>query len=789
MSMSDGQVNLSLTTTGSEQVSAALQKIKSDAAALGESVESSAASWRAQAAAVDKNRETMRAAAAAENEANAVRRQGRDEISRTSDALGDSIVRLRAQKELLQDPVFVSNLKFQKELRDEINALTKAQLNEEEAVRLTTRSRRELIVLAHELSQGRYKNFAGSLMVLEEGQGGITGALKGAITMMGGPYVAAAGAAALATVGVGAAMWKASEASAEMWHHMEMLGKAEGVSAQTMMGFQYLTVGTGISTEQLGNAFARFTQHLGTNSEKMRELGITAKEPLPAFEQLMEIIKNTPDASERARIANAALGEEWRRFIPVLEKGKQGAEAAIAAMQIPEGVQRDYERANQAQVKIDQSWMAIKLHSGEAFSGMRAGFKELEASALGFIANIASHKDDVPWLDQFLNRYFSVSDSDAAKGSYKQSIQDLIGSGTNSMQQQGYSEYMESQSPKGLTDEQKNIVKGAMGILKKDDLATALSEENAQFKQSRAILMSDHASVQELDEAHHKAVETLERAHQMRLADIRKQFSKKDTASAKFVEYHDPDQADRESRLKRQHAQALADRKSEAAAAANSEKIQLGWVGALTTAQKKQHDERMAAIQKEGDLIQGYASREISQALQGKLTIRAAEEDFTAFMADQFAERVTKWIEEEIIRAAFSEGEQATQLETTQAEASTAASSWSSAAVSASIATFGGAAAAGQAAYFQALASGQIAATAMAHARGGAVFGPVNASREEAFMPLVPGRIVPSYNSQTTNNNYGGNVVNHFHFHGGDERTILRTIRNANRDRRQASRV
>jgi hypothetical protein len=75
----------------------------------------------------------------------------------------------------------------------------------------------------------------------------------------------------------------------------------------------------------------------------------------------------------------------------------------------------------------------------------------------------------------------------------------------------------------------------------------------------------------------------------------------------------------------------------------------------------------------------------------------------------------------------------------------------------------------------------------MPHARGGAVFGRTSASREEAFIPLTPGRIVPAHNS-VTNNSSTSNSVNHFHFHGADEKTILRTLRKAGIDNRNVSR-
>ena len=350
---------------------------------LNQTIESQTQNMRSQQAAIDKTSAALREASRAEEDAAKSKRVSRDETQKMSDALADSIIRLRTQRDLLADPVFAKQVQYQQSLRAEIDQMTKA----EEVSTLTTKQRKEGIVALREVMRGNFTQLSGTMMVLEEGEGGVGAALKGFTAMLGGPYVVAAGLATVATVGVAAALWKASESEAEMVHKSELLGQTLGVSGEAIRGFQYLAVGTGVTTEELGRVFGIFEKNLGKNSEKFRELGITARDPLEAFEQVMDRAKGMGDAVERNTFLNEALGRGWEKIAPVIMQGGDAAKEAIEKMRIPEDVLANFERANKAQIEIDKSFLSIKLHAGEAFSGIRAGFKELEADGAKLAEN------------------------------------------------------------------------------------------------------------------------------------------------------------------------------------------------------------------------------------------------------------------------------------------------------------------------------------------------------------------------------------------------------------------
>lgn len=210
---------------------------------------------------------------------------------------------------------------------------------------------------------------------------------------------------------------------------------------------------------------------------------------------------------------------------------------------------------------------------------------------------------------------------------------------------------------------------------------------------------------------------------------------------------------------------------------ANAQKIRMDWESALIEKKRQAHDEEMKLIRERFDVGQKLAADQVYKMLQGEFTIQGAVNATKDVMFRAFADTTTKWIEEQIIKMVFSKTAQAEETATSVAQASVVGAAWAAPSMATSIATFGGSTATGSAAWFTAMTTAQGYGM-MPHERGGAVFGPVNASREEAFAPFVPGRIVPSYNSTTNHNTTNAQSIT-IHVHGGDEKTILRTLRKA----------
>lgn len=825
--MTDATASVELRAILKDEISQALivcgtsvENFRQKTETLSKSVETTEGNMRGQARAIEETTRRWREQAQVLTEEQRAY-QGLEK------SLSSSIVGLEAQLKALKDPGFAAALRERQALKVEIDNLTKSVLGgveatsgavvavEKETVGIlsNTRARREAIVLMHELAMGRYKQLAGSAMVFGE----YTDAewmhkLAAGVT----PLNIGFAAAGVVIAGFAVKMWEAAEASAEMVHKAELLGKVEGVSAQSMLGLQYMAEGTGTSIDVLARAFGRFTEKLGSHSADLQKIGVTSRVPIEAFGQLADIIKTTTDVTERDRIAKEALGVGWQKLIPILEQGKEGMQAAMSAMNIPEATFSAYERANKAQVQIDKAWMAIKMSSGGYFAELRASLKETEAGLLG-------HSEKLELINKQSRERYELAKKEAALhgGPALTASQASVIAGAAAASR--FSKGGQAESV-GLTEDQQEIAKKSLGVLSKKDLAIALAEEADAFEKSRAVIMGDFSKKEDLNKAHQKALEDLEKAHLQTMADIRASFVKKTPAAARIdsnvlrtgpnevtmrgamswsadgqhIEGGDAgEQAKGVERLeqgRRKSEQKAADdakklhdevqkisaKRLEATQKleANAQKIRMDWESALIEKKRQAHDEEMKLIRERFDVGQKLASDQVYKMLQGEFTLRGAYEATKDVLFRAFADTTTKWIEEQLLKLVFAKTTQAEETAASVAQASIVGAAWAGPSMAVSIATMGTAPATGSAAWFTSMTAAQ-GYSMMPHARGGAVFGPYMGSREERLESFVPSRVVPAYNSQTTNHNTTNAQSITIHVHGGDERTILRTLRKA----------
>jgi hypothetical protein len=684
-----------------------------------------------------------------------------DEIKQVRSSILEQRDALVLRKEALDDPAMQRAIMESRMLQGEIQQLTKATMVDTEADHLNARSKQQLIVAGRELAMGRTNRLPGTLAVLAEQNGGLVGALKSAVTMMGGPYVVAAGLAVVATVGVGVAMWKASEAAAENWHQMKLLGEELGVSGQDMLGFQYMTQGTGVSVDHLATTFGILEKNLGKNPEKFRELGITAHEPMDAFEQIADKVSGMSNAMDRAAFVTELLGRGGEKLIPVLMEGGDAAKRAIEAMKIPDDVKSDFDKTISDQIEIDKNWMVMKQNSGEYFAGLRRAFKDMEADAAtlganhGFMAALGAF---TPVGRAFAEQENAPNPTDRKGGA--------------------------STGPAPMSEEQKKALEEAQKALGKDSLAIAIQNIKDEWKGrlEEFAVGSDN-------------YKTVLRAELQAEDDIRKSFAKKGRTHSK--EDRTPGEADSqfekatgisygaysmahpggtEADVAGQGSSVTKDEQGNEAKAqakmmadltkSQEEKSRLEqrevdqfakWEAEKTRIAQEEAKRRQEAQQKYFDAAQKGMEQQILLMEQGKFSAKELDAVFEN-MAEQ---AVARLISETVVSLAQSV---------------IMGTAWAVPAMLASIATSGGADAAGSTAYEAAMMQAQFSG---GHAVGGTQFGGMAMVGErgpELSLAAVPRQIFQT--SHTTNNNNGGNTV-HVHIHGGDQATILRTIRNA----------
>jgi hypothetical protein len=306
-----------------------------------------------------------------------------DATVKASKALESQLQALQAQRILLESRPEQEKAAAIKQLKDEIEAMTKV----EEVSNLTTKQHRESIVMLHEAVTGNFKGLASSSMVLAETGDGVVGTFKkiasSAVEMVG-PFGIAAGA--LAVVGFAAFevrehFIKLSEAEAENYHKMEELGERVGMTAEDMRGLEYATINTGTNAEQVAKAIAMFSVRLEEHRQTFAALGVTAKEPVAAFEQLIDAANRAGTESERNRILQEGLGRSWQQLVPIIKEGGAALEEAIQKGKLPADVKASYEEIIDYQKLMKQAEWETDKASAEHAAHMAANAAKMALAA------------------------------------------------------------------------------------------------------------------------------------------------------------------------------------------------------------------------------------------------------------------------------------------------------------------------------------------------------------------------------------------------------------------------
>jgi hypothetical protein len=692
-----------------------------------------------------------------------------------NNSMTESLSRLDAQKRVLADPGFVGALREQQRLKGEINALTKAAVGELEsetgAIQLNARSRRELIVLGHELVQGNFKAFGSSLMVLEEGNGGITGALKAATKAIT-ETIGVAGMAAIAIGALGLAAYevrehyiKLSEAQAENYHKMDELGERTGMTAEEMRGLQYATVGTSVTAEELSRAIAMLSVRMQEHSEEFVKLGVTSKEPLKAFEQLIDVANRAGSEAERNRILNEGLGESWQKIVPFVKMGGEAIEEAIQKGKLPEDVKADYESIityqklmKQAEIEADQASAEHASHMASHAAKMNAAAAMMKASHGAILGTL------MWWGDQALagmsegdNTTFGEGMVDAAakKLSAKKEAQKKTGSEIET-----------------LTDAQQTALDWARKQNAKSSLESELADIRKEFE-SKASLFA-------VKSENYRVIMDQELAKE---AEIRKKWAKKNAPKAA----KESDWSKADTSFESAYGFSYDAYKMTSPSGVNDERD----TGTLSKSQKKKREKGAEDEAKElAQFLKQQADMEQRDRLDDRAHALKVEKQKTADLKNESDERKKiqqgvfdsfgAGLEDQIFliekgKASWTQfdevlinaGERAiarliAQTAASALQAALTGEAWKEPAMLASIASFGAADVAGVAGYQTAMSS-----TSVFRARGGQVdrgfIGNEDAgSGGEYFETNTPGRIFNS--TQQTTNNVGGAT---FHIYAG----------------------
>ena len=186
--------------------------------------------------------------------------------------------------------------------------------------------------------------------------------------------LATAGAAALVTFGISAANSFASAAKAA-----KDLSRATGFTVEEASRWIAISDDYGVGADTLATALGRITKEL--DSPKFAKYGIATRDAAgearsanAIFLDVLSVLNETPNASERARIGAELIGRGWQGLAPILGHTREEYEAMLAAVQdeqvFTEGEAAKAEKYNLAVDNIGDAFQELTLATGEALLGL-----------------------------------------------------------------------------------------------------------------------------------------------------------------------------------------------------------------------------------------------------------------------------------------------------------------------------------------------------------------------------------------------------------------------------------
>ena len=144
---------------------------------------------------------------------------------------------------------------------------------------------------------------------------------------------AKAGAAATAMVGaLGVGAWAAwIKSSIDAADNLNDLSKKTGIAVENLVGLQLVVDKSGTTMEMLGGGVAKLNKTLGEAASGskaaqtvLRDLGITATDPMEAFYQLADAFGRFKTEGDKANAMSQVIGKTWTELAPALAEGGDG---------------------------------------------------------------------------------------------------------------------------------------------------------------------------------------------------------------------------------------------------------------------------------------------------------------------------------------------------------------------------------------------------------------------------------------------------------------------------------
>lgn len=206
-----------------------------------------------------------------------------------------------------------------------IKAIAEASKETDHFNLATNGARRELMVLAHELSQGNFQKFGGSLMVLGERTGGLSKIFnKTALSIAA--FVAVNALAIEKTV-------HAAEVLAEYGDTVERVARVTGMNTDAVQQWTYAANTVGVGAKESAKALEEVSQAQNKALHENKDaaaafaaVGISMQQlknqsPQETLYAVADAFAASNDGAAKSAIAHELFGAEYEKLIPLLDKG------------------------------------------------------------------------------------------------------------------------------------------------------------------------------------------------------------------------------------------------------------------------------------------------------------------------------------------------------------------------------------------------------------------------------------------------------------------------------------
>jgi len=152
----------------------------------------------------------------------------------------------------------------------------------------------------------------------------------------------------------------------ELADKFDDLKQKTGLASEELAGLKFAAEQHGTTVDTLAFAVGNLQRTMGADgkaAERLRELGVAAKEPMEMLLQVAAAIEKTVDPSERAAIAQAAFGRGWRELMALGKLADAGVKYYGSAAAMAEQAAK----LKDSQAELQTAMDSVSLQVGVKF--------------------------------------------------------------------------------------------------------------------------------------------------------------------------------------------------------------------------------------------------------------------------------------------------------------------------------------------------------------------------------------------------------------------------------------